>query len=142
MPRTILNGERPPPPKLTARIADLHQRRTLQIAAARSDARSHCGFDGIPFAGGLGRQIGHRRLSPRAFSSDDEAIRRAVVLSLQDAPYFYDGHVNVRMDKGRVVLQGFVFSDWDLRDAVRIATRAAKGKRVINDLGIVEGGRR
>ncbi len=80
--------------------------------------------------------------APVHLSSDDEAIRQKVVLSLQDAPYFYDGHVNVRMEKGSVVLQGFVFSDWDLRDAVRIATHAAEGKRVVNDLSIVEGGRR
>jgi hypothetical protein len=80
--------------------------------------------------------------APAHSSPDDEAIRQKVVLSLQDAPYFYDGHVNVRMEKGAVVLHGFVFSDWDLRDAVRIATHAAEGKRVVNDLDIVEGGRR
>jgi osmotically-inducible protein OsmY len=75
-------------------------------------------------------------------SPADEAVRQRVVLSLQDAPYFYDGHVNVSVEKGSVVLRGFVFSDWDLRDAVRIATRAAEGKRVVDDLSIVEGGRR
>ena len=80
--------------------------------------------------------------APAHPSSEDDAIRQHVVLSLQEAPYFYDGHVNVRMEKGAVVLQGLVFSDWDLRDAVRIATHAAEGRRVIDNLEIVEGGRR
>ncbi|HZE43081.1 MAG TPA: hypothetical protein VE058_04835 [Steroidobacteraceae bacterium] len=35
-----------------------------------------------------------------------------------------------------------VFSDWDLRDAIRIATRAAGGRRVVDDLTIEVGGRR
>ena len=122
MPRTILNGERPPPPKLTA-LAVLHQRRTLRLLRR-------------------GRTPARIVVLTAFLLLADLAGKSVIVLSLQDAPYFYDGHVNVRMDKGRVVLQGFVFSDWDLRDAVRIATRAAKGKRVINDLGIVEGGRR
>jgi osmotically-inducible protein OsmY len=80
--------------------------------------------------------------APRPLSAEDEAVRQRVVHSLQQAPYFYDGHVTVSMEKGAVVLRGLVFSDWDLRDAVRIATRAADGKRVIDDLSIVQGGRR
>jgi hypothetical protein len=40
------------------------------------------------------------------------------------------------------VLQGFVFSDWDLRDAIRIATKAAAGRRVIDNLTIEVGGRK
>jgi osmotically-inducible protein OsmY len=75
-------------------------------------------------------------------SADDESVRQRVVLSLQEAPYFYDGHVNVSMEKGAVVLRGFVYSDWDLRDALRISAKAAQGRRVIDDLSIVEGGRR
>jgi osmotically-inducible protein OsmY len=78
----------------------------------------------------------------RPLSAEDEALRQRVALSLQEAPYFYDGHVNVTIEKGAVVLRGLVFSDWDLRDAIRIATKAAEGRRVIDDLSIVEGGRR
>jgi osmotically-inducible protein OsmY len=73
---------------------------------------------------------------------EDEMLRQRVVLSLQEAPYFYDGHVNVSIEKGAVVLRGLVFSDWDLRDAIRIATKAAEGHRVIDNLSIVQGGRR
>lgn len=57
-------------------------------------------------------------------------------------PYFYGAHVNVSVAHGNVVLSGFVFSDWDLRDALRIARRAAGGTRVIDDLTIEVGGRR
>jgi osmotically-inducible protein OsmY len=74
--------------------------------------------------------------------ADDEALRQRVALALQEAPYFYDGHVNVSIEKGDVVLRGLVFSDWDLRDAIRIATKAADGRRVVDNLSIVQGGRR
>ena len=43
---------------------------------------------------------------------------------------------------GVVHLHGLVFSDWDLRDAMRIASKAAGDRRVINNLTIVQGGRR
>jgi osmotically-inducible protein OsmY len=74
--------------------------------------------------------------------AEDEALRQRVALALQQAPYFYDGHVDVSIEKGDVVLRGLVFSDWDLRDAIRIATKAADGRRVVDDLSIVQGGRR
>jgi osmotically-inducible protein OsmY len=74
--------------------------------------------------------------------AEDEALRQRVALALQEAPYFYDGHVTVSIEKGDVVLRGLVFSDWDLRDAIRIATKAADGRRVVDNLSIVQGGRR
>jgi len=77
-----------------------------------------------------------------ATTAEDEALRQRVALSLQEAPYFYDGHVNVSIEKGAVVLRGLVFSDWDLRDAIRIATKAADGRRVVDNLSLVQGGRR
>jgi osmotically-inducible protein OsmY len=40
------------------------------------------------------------------------------------------------------VLRGFVSSDWDLLDAIRIASKAAGDRRVIDDLSIELGGRR
>jgi osmotically-inducible protein OsmY len=39
-------------------------------------------------------------------------------------------------------LRGFVLSEWDLHNAVRIATKAAGDGQVINNLSIKEGGRR
>jgi osmotically-inducible protein OsmY len=60
---------------------------------------------------------------------------------LHTDPYFYDRHVTVSVEKGSVVLRGFVFSGWELQDAVRIARKAAGNARVIDDLSIQLGGR-
>jgi osmotically-inducible protein OsmY len=72
----------------------------------------------------------------------DLQLQDRVEEALISDPYFYAAHVTVSVEKGNVVLRGFVFSDWDLRDAIRIATKAAGGKRVIDDLTIEVGGRR
>jgi|SRR5450631_1511398 len=71
----------------------------------------------------------------------DQQLRDKVENALRSDPYFYGAHVNVSVENGSVVLQGFVFSDWDLRDAIRIATKAA-GARVVDSLTIEVGGRR
>jgi osmotically-inducible protein OsmY len=80
--------------------------------------------------------------SAAAESATDEARRLRVETALRLDPYFYDAHVNVLLVKGVVVLQGFVFSDWDLIDAIRIANKAAGDGRVVNALSIEVGGRR
>ena len=72
----------------------------------------------------------------------DRQLKDGVDNALSSDPYFYGAHVIVSVEKGSVVLRGFVFSDWDLRDAIRIATRAAGGRRVIDDLTIEVAGRR
>jgi osmotically-inducible protein OsmY len=72
----------------------------------------------------------------------DADLRDSVQYALHADPYFYDGHVEVSVDHGVVHLRGLVFSDWDLRDAMRIAGKAAGDRRVVNNLTIVQGGRR
>jgi osmotically-inducible protein OsmY len=72
----------------------------------------------------------------------DQQLKDNVDNALSSDPYFYGAHVIASVEKGNVVLRGFVFSDWDLRDAIRIATRAAGGRRVVDDLSIEVGGRR
>ena len=72
----------------------------------------------------------------------DRQLKDSVDYALSSDPYFYGAHVIVSVEKGNVVLRGFVFSDWDLRDAIRIATRAAGGRRVVDDLTIEVAGRR
>jgi osmotically-inducible protein OsmY len=76
------------------------------------------------------------------YSIPDADLRDSVQYALHADPYFYDGHIEVSVDHGVVYLRGLVFSDWDLRDAIRIASKAAGDRRVINNLTIVEGGRR
>lgn len=72
----------------------------------------------------------------------DSDLQQRVQFALHADPYFYDGHVEVTVRDGIVYLRGLVFSDWDLRDAQRIANKAAADRRVINDLTLIEGGRR
>jgi len=76
-----------------------------------------------------------------ALAPMDEKLRKDVLAALHASPYFYDRHVTVSIENGSVVLRGFVFSDWDLRQALSIARKAADDKTVIDDLTIKEGGR-
>jgi osmotically-inducible protein OsmY len=80
--------------------------------------------------------------APNVYSIPDADLRDSVQFALHRDPYFYDGHVEVSVNHGVVHLRGLVFSDWDLRDAMRIASKAAGDRPVINNLTIVEGGRR
>jgi osmotically-inducible protein OsmY len=66
----------------------------------------------------------------------DEKLRTRVKDALHSDPYFYDEHVTVSVENGAVVLRGFVASDWDLRDAIRIASKAAGDRRVVDNLSI------
>jgi osmotically-inducible protein OsmY len=79
---------------------------------------------------------------PGTSASADRELAKRVKAALHADPYFYDEHVSVSVTDGAVVLHGFVYSDWDLRDAIRIATVAAGDKPVIDNLSIQEGGRR
>jgi hypothetical protein len=79
---------------------------------------------------------------PGAAVSANGELRERVQAALHADPYFYDEHVNVTVEKGAVVLRGFVLSDWDLQEAIRIAGKAAGDRRVIDNLSINQGGRR
>jgi hypothetical protein len=79
---------------------------------------------------------------PGADALTDEELTKRVKGALHADPYFYDEHVTVSVEQGVVVLRGFVFSDWDLRDAIRIASKAAGDRRVVDNLSIKQGGRR
>jgi len=72
----------------------------------------------------------------------DEELRARVESALHSDPYFYDEHVTVSMEKGDILLGGFVSSDWDLLDALRIARKAAGNRRVVDNLSIELGGRK
>ena len=62
-------------------------------------------------------------------------------VALHAAPYLYDRHISVTVEGDAVVLSGLVFSDWDLRDALRIARMAAGNRPVVDNLSIEQGGR-
>jgi osmotically-inducible protein OsmY len=71
----------------------------------------------------------------------DAELKRRVKAALHASPYLYDRHVTVSIQGDSVVLRGFVFSDWDLEDALRIARKAAGDRTVVDYLSIKEGGR-
>ena len=75
-------------------------------------------------------------------AEEDEDLRERVQAALHSDPYFYDAHVTVSVKNGNVLLSGFVSSEWDLLDAIRIARKAAGNRRVIESLSIELGGRR
>jgi osmotically-inducible protein OsmY len=77
-----------------------------------------------------------------ADTAADEKLVKRVKDALHSNPYFYDAHVTVSTKNGAVVLRGFVSSDWDLREAIRIASTAAGGRRVVDNLSIKLGGSR
>jgi osmotically-inducible protein OsmY len=77
-----------------------------------------------------------------AGSAAPEELGNRVKDALHSDPYFYDRHVAVSVENGAVVLRGFVSSEWDLRDAIRIATKAAGDARVVDNLTIKLGGSR
>src|ERR1700677_3247124 len=72
----------------------------------------------------------------------EEDLRKRVEAALHSDPYFYDAHVTVSVEKGDVLLGGFVSSEWDLLDAIRIARKAAGNRHVIDNLSIELGGRK
>src|ERR1700730_1599531 len=80
--------------------------------------------------------------TPGAAVLADGELAKRVKAALHADPYFYDEHVTVSVEQGAVVLRGFVFSDWDVRDAIRIASKAAGDRRVVDNLSIKQSGRR
>lgn len=81
-------------------------------------------------------------VTPGADPVTDQELQKRVQDALHSDPFFYDMHVAVSVEKGDVVLRGFVLGEWELHDAIRIARTAAGNRRVINDLSIELGGRK
>ena len=72
-------------------------------------------------------------------SSSDQAVQGRVEAALYAAKYSLETHVKVSVEKGAVVLRGFVLSEWDRRHAMEIATKAAGGRKVIDEIHMKEG---
>jgi osmotically-inducible protein OsmY len=76
----------------------------------------------------------------RSDPAADEKMKQQVEEALHSDAYFYDEHVTVTIKNGVATLQGIVFDDWDLRQAMRIARKVPGVRRVVNDLEIKLGG--
>jgi osmotically-inducible protein OsmY len=79
--------------------------------------------------------------TPQGADLQDAELQQRVSEALHAQPYLDDRHIDVSVRGGAVVLGGIVFSDWDLRDALRTARKAAGARLVIDSLSIEEGGR-
>jgi hypothetical protein len=77
--------------------------------------------------------------APGVDSSSDLAVKKRVEAALQAAKYSLETHVEVSMDKGAVVLSGFVMSEWDRRHAIEIAHKQAGDRKVIDEIHMKEG---
>jgi osmotically-inducible protein OsmY len=124
-------------------MGELSVKKWLKFAAAVAT----CCSLAVPASAQSGRQRtatenAASTAAPRAVVAADEDVRTRVQAALHADRYFYDAHVEVAIAKGRIVLRGFVFSDWDLRDATRIARKAAGDTPVISELTIKQGGLR
>jgi BON domain len=95
----------------------------------------------VPPISGSGYIAASATAASTTAASTDENLRNRVTTALQADPYLNDRHVTVSVEKGSVVLGGFVFSGWQVQDALRAARKAAGNTRVVDDLDIEIGGR-
>ena len=72
----------------------------------------------------------------QAQAGGDSDVATRVKSALNSSSTFDAKHVNVTMDKDKVVLRGFVQNNRDLLDATQIATKAAGDHKVVNKLTI------
>lgn len=95
--------------------------------------------------GGLSRPVGAQyEVGPPKGGSDsggDQQLVQQVKAALRADQNTSDKHIDVSIEKGAVVLRGFVFDDSDRRNAVRIAREAADGRKVVDNIELNEGGR-
>ena len=77
---------------------------------------------------------GNRQTAPSP--SGDMAAR--VKQALHSDSNVYAKHIDVSMEKGKVVMTGFVSSAKDLEEAVHVANKTAGAKNVVNKLTIKE----
>jgi hypothetical protein len=110
-----------------------------------------CGLNGLASRVGAQDMVAPVESPPRTIVASathgaapvaDEDLRKRVEAALHSDPYFYDAHVTVSVEQGHVLLSGFVSSEWDLLDAMRIARKAAGNRRVSETRSINIGGRK
>jgi len=87
-----------------------------------------------------GSKLNNIVVTGKRISVPDLELQEQVETAMRSNPYFPDEHVTVTIKDGVVTLHGFIYDEWDLRVALRIARRTPGVKRVINDLEIELGG--
>ncbi len=97
-----------------------------------------CAAGGLPTRLYAQSQDGPPKSDSVAGSDDQLALR--VKAALRADPDISDKHIDVTIERGKVVLRGFVFDNTDRRHAVDIARDAAEGRKVVDNIELVQGG--
>ncbi len=106
------------------------------MVGAMSTAAAMVSFSAVVRADDALAPASSQQTGPQRGSDMASRVKQA----LHSDPSVLDKHVDVSMDKGKVVLSGFVTSADDLHKVVRMANETAGEKNVVNKLTIKEGG--
>jgi hypothetical protein len=87
-----------------------------------------------------GSDLNHIVVTGKRPAVPDLELQEQVETALRSNPFFPDEHVSVTIKDGVATLHGFIYDEWDLRTAMRLARKIPGVKRVINDLEIELGG--
>ncbi len=93
------------------------------------------GLSGLSAASYAQDESAHYAAAQSPGASNSEMAAR-VMTALKADPTFDSRHVSVAIEKGQVVLKGFVQSSNGVLDATRIATKAAGDRKIVNNLTI------
>ncbi len=89
-----------------------------------------------PGAGAYAQNASAPPATRQAPAGSDAELAARVKAALHADPNFYDMHVEVTVEDGAVVFHGWVQNNRELLEAIHTATRAARGRKVINHLEI------
>ena len=78
---------------------------------------------------------------PQAAGDSGAELAQRVKAALRADRDISDKHIDVSVEKGKIVLRGFVSDDADRRKALRIARDAADGQKIVDDIELNLGGR-
>ncbi len=84
----------------------------------------------------MGMNSAPQAVNQRAPAGSDSDVATRVKKALHSDAYLYDKHVDVAVESGNVVLNGFVEDNRQLLDAADIATATAGDRKIINRLSI------
>jgi osmotically-inducible protein OsmY len=82
----------------------------------------------------VGTVIISEKKAPKDLSDPD--VTKRVEMALESDSYVYAEHIAVTTADGVVTLHGLVGDEWDLRRAIRVSSRVAGVKRVVDELEI------
>jgi hypothetical protein len=74
----------------------------------------------------------------QATTACDAELAAQVKAALRAAPAVNDTHIDVNCENGKLVLTGLVEDERALLDAIRVATKAAKGHPIVDAVSIIK----